>query len=119
MGMWKEGMKYIKIDKGPVIYCCTHNPTILNIISKIAYDNHVRVFHYIDPDDVMAIPYDIAIIYRNLLTNNAWENYVEWQKTLDKSDDSLIIFLDQKSKEESEKFLNILCFLKPLLNRNY
>lgn len=110
MGMYKEGMQYIGIDKGPVIFCCTHNPTILNIISKIAFDKHVRVFHYIDPDDVMAIPYDIAIIDRSLFTKNAWENYIEWQKTLDNPDDCPFIFLDQKPIEETERFLRIKSF---------
>lgn len=110
MGMWKEGMKYMKIDKGPVIFCYTHNPIILNIISKIAYDNHARVFHYIDPDDIMAIPYDVAIIDRNLLTKNAWENYVDWQTTLNKPDDCTFFILDSRQLNRCEKTLNIKTF---------
>ncbi|MBA7596739.1 hypothetical protein ES703_03726 [subsurface metagenome] len=56
MTMWKEGMEYLKIENGPVIFCCTRDTIILNIVSKIAKQKNVRVFHYIDPDDLLAIP---------------------------------------------------------------
>ena len=108
--MCKEGMQYIGIDKGPVIFCCTHNSTILNIISKIAFDKHVRIFHYIDPDDIMTIPYDIAVVNRNMLGRNGWTNYTSWLREINKTEETLFVFLDKKPYAEDTDLFQIKSF---------
>lgn len=99
LAMWKEGIEYLKIENGPVIFCCSQDPMILNIASKIAKERNVRIFHYIDPDDLMAIPFDIALIDRELLKKGIWENFIAWQKDLyenNQPDDAIYILLNKE-----------------------
>ena len=114
-------MKYLKIVNGPVIFCCSHDPMILNIASKIAKEKNVRVFHYIDPDDLMAIPYDIALIDRGLLKKGIWENFVAWQKDLHEhgqEDEAIYIIIDKQNIIPDEIPLKIR-LLTTDFNNNY
>jgi len=102
MSVCRVGYEYLTVDKWPLLFCCTHDTEILNIVSKVAFDHHVRVWHNTCNGDIMGIPCTIAVINRSLLGEGAWENYVDWQKELDNPDATLFIYVDRDPyKEES------------------
>ena len=77
MSVCRCGYEYLKVDKWPLIFCCTDDAIILNIVSKVAFDHHVRVWHNTCEGDIMGIPCNIAVINRSLLGKNAWEDYID------------------------------------------
>ena len=104
MSVLKVGFEYLKIDKWPLIFCCTSDTTILNIVSKVAFENKVRVWHNTCSSDIMAVPCDIVVVDRSMLGENAWKDYISWMNEIEKTEETLFVFLD-KGPHDDEKFL--------------
>jgi|GEM_PF-3851051 len=112
MSVCRCGYEYLKVDKWPLILCCTYDPIILNIVSKVAFEHKVRVWHSTSSSDIMAIPCDIAVINRNLLGKNSWEDYVDWQKEVRDPETTLFIYVDKDPYEEERVPLNKKSFYR-------
>lgn len=105
MSVCRCGYEYLKVDKWPLILCCTYDPIILNIVSKVAFEHKIRVWHSTSSSDIMAIPCDIAVINRNTLGRNGWTNYTSWLREIGKTEETLFVFLDNKLyKKDSDLF---------------
>ena len=45
MSVCRCGYEYLKVDEWPLILCCSYDPIILNIVSKVAFEHKIRVWH--------------------------------------------------------------------------
>jgi len=110
MSVCRVGYEYLGIDKWPLILCCTYDPIILNIVSKVAFEHKIRVWHSTSSSDIMAIPCDIAVVNRNMLGRSGWTNYTSWLREINKTEETLFVLLDKKPYAEDTDLCQIKSF---------
>ncbi|MBC8180425.1 hypothetical protein H8E88_04805 [candidate division KSB1 bacterium] len=119
----EKGQKNIGADWNNTVFAQFNNPELKSALQKWANENSCFISWGNDPPDIIAFPFFVSIIDRNLLGSEGWEHYLEFiervndgqpiisdDENIEIKDDSICIIVDNIRNMKLPKLDTVVYF---------